>query len=289
MFGFLKNLLGKSQEKALIKSKVNEVLDELEKQSQREVIYIKTRIANNLNLLQSKVGGVPYIPVNSQVLEQAEQDDLYLLAQINLSELPPNTILKEKSGILQFWIDKGTFGTEKSKVIFYEEVKEHLSEEEILQKYTPKIEDIKVDSLALSFKLGYEMINRTNIKFDKWFDQIWKQKFGELYSEKEKQYIFDYQYKWFEELYKNKEEYFDEHKIGGYPYYVQNDIALDDKGIVDIASEEQDIVLLQIGEDMKGDEWVICIGDCGVANFHISKQELEKLDFSKVFYNVDCY
>ena len=29
-------------------------------------------------------------------------------------------------------------------------------------------------------------------------------------------------------------------------------------------------------------------GDCGVANFFISRTDLEKLDFSRVLYNWDC-
>ncbi|MEK3889148.1 DUF1963 domain-containing protein [Bacillus sp. FSL K6-3431] len=45
-------------------------------------------------------------------------------------------------------------------------------------------------------------------------------------------------------------------------------------------------MLLQIDSEFeKGMMW----GDSGVANFFIRKQDLERLDFSHVLYNWDCF
>ena len=43
------------------------------------------------------------------------------------------------------------------------------------------------------------------------------------------------------------------------------------------------------GKDGKSSEWEILWGDCGVANFFISRADLKARNFSNVYYNWDCY
>lgn len=275
MFGFLRFAAGR-QKWELMQQKVNAVLEELAAVSRREVIYVKTAAPDCMDVRQSTVGGLPYIPADSGFLEQAVRGNLYLLAQINLSELPDNTLLKHRRGILQFWIDKESFGTDAAKVIFYPDIGECLSAEEVLRQYRPEIEDIS-GSWVLSFRLGHEMINTSTYRFEEWFDDIWRQKYGEVYRQSDRRLIADCQSAWFAE--RNEAEDCGGHKIGGYPDYIQEDTAPADK----------DVLLLQIGEDRKDGQWAVCIGDCGAAYFHIAAEDLAQSDFSRIFYDVQCY
>lgn len=75
---------------------------------------------------------------------------------------------------------------------------------------------------------------------------------------------------------KNKNEY-SNHKIGGYPYFTQNDVLLDKKHF--------DTLLLQIDTD---DENGIMWGYCGVGNFFIKKENLQSLQFSTILFTWDC-
>lgn len=69
------------------------------------------------------------------------------------------------------------------------------------------------------------------------------------------------------------------HRLGGYAFFTQ----YDPREYKDEYSD-YDILLLQIDTDELLD---IMWGDSGVANFFITKKDLERLDFSKVLYNSD--
>ncbi len=66
-------------------------------------------------------------------------------------------------------------------------------------------------------------------------------------------------------------------RMGGYPFFTQEDPRSQNDSV------KRDVLLLQIDSD---DE--IMWGDCGVANFFISEEDLEDKDFSNVLYNWDC-
>jgi uncharacterized protein YwqG len=74
-------------------------------------------------------------------------------------------------------------------------------------------------------------------------------------------------------------------KIGGYAYFTQDDPRSNQANPIE--SEDEYILLLQIDSNTDGTDSILW-GDCGVANFFITKKDLINLDFSKVFYNWDC-
>lgn len=74
-------------------------------------------------------------------------------------------------------------------------------------------------------------------------------------------------------------------KIGGYAYFTQDDPRSRKEHPVD--TENEYVLLLQIDSNTDGTDSIMW-GDCGVANFFITKKDLANLDFSKVFYNWDC-
>lgn len=274
------------------------VLDILEKNKKS---MIKISLSDDKpNLFQSKFGGVPYLSKNVEIPKNKKNEQLTLLAQINIEELPKNNIYPMKEGILRFWIlnddvlglDYDTHLGNGFKVVYYKEIDKNVTEEEVLEKYKPyKDEDSYFPiegEFFLSFKLtdGYfsdsnddfrEIVNREMKKFHIENKEKYKE-ILKVYDDKEYLSYWDI---WdiLEEDKKIGEILFESgHKIGGFPNFTQSDIR-------EIGDYE--ILLLQI--DSEGTEKnEIMWGDCGIANFFIREKDLKELNFEKVIYNWDC-
>lgn len=274
------------------------VLDILEK-NKKPMINISLS-DDKPNLFQSKFGGLPYLPKDREVPKNKENEQLTLLAQINIEELPENNIYPMKEGILQFWIlnddilglDYDTNLGDGYKIIYYKDIDKSVTEEEILEKYKPyKDEDsyFPVEGeFSLSFKLtdGYfsdsnddfrEIVDREMKKF---YDEN-KDKYSEILKIYDKENQLNYWEIWdiLEEDKEIGEKLFGAgHKIGGFPDFTQSDIR---------EVGEYEILLLQIDSvGTKKNE--IMWGDCGIANFFIREKDLKELNFDKAIYNWDC-
>ena len=275
------------------------VLDILEKNKKP---MIKISLSDDKpNLFQSKFGGVPYLPKDVEVPKNKENEQLTLLAQINIEELPKNNIYPMEEGMLQFWIlnddvlglDYDTHLGNGFKVVYYKEIDKSVTEEEVLEKYNPyKDEDSYFPiegEFSLSFKLTDGYCTASDDRFSKLFikeiEKFEKEKgkeYKEIFEKYKKNNIgynicYDF-YEIFEEDKNLNDKLFGAgHKIGGYPDYTQNDIR----------DEEYEILLLQIdSEETEKNE--IIWGDCGIANFFIREKDLKELNFDKVIHNWDC-
>ena len=274
------------------------VLDILEKNKKS---MIKISLSDDKpNLFQSKFGGVPYLPKNVEVPKNKKNEQLTLLAQINIEELPKNNIYPMEKGILQFWIlnddvlglDYDTHLGNGFKVVYYKEIDKSVTEEEVLEKYKPyKDEDsyFPVEGeFSLSFKLtdGYfldsnddfrEIVNREMKKFHIENKEKYKE-ILKVYDNKEYLSYWDIWDILEEDKEIGKKLFEAGHKIGGFPNFTQSDVR-------EIGDYE--ILLLQI--DSEGTEKnEIMWGDCGIANFFIREKDLKELNFEKVIYNWDC-
>lgn len=274
------------------------VLDILEK-NKKPMIEISLS-DEKPNLFQSKFGGVPYLPKDKEVPKNKENEQLTLLAQINIDELPENNIYPMKEGILQFWIlnddilglDYDTHLGDGFKVVYYKEIDKSVTEEEILEKYKPyKDEDsyFPVEGeFSLSFKLtdGYfsdsnddfrEIVDREMKKF---YDEN-KDKYSEILKIYDKENQLNYWEIWdiLEEDKEIGEKLFGAgHKIGGFPDFTQSDIR---------EVGDYEILLLQIDSD-RTEKNEIMWGDCGIANFFIREKDLKEFNFDRAIYNWDC-
>ena len=273
------------------------VLEILEK-NKKDMIKIEL-FDNKPSLFESKFGGVPYLPKNTEAPKDKKGRQFTLLAQINIEELPKNNIYPMKEGMLQFWIlnddvlglDYDTHLGDGYKVIYYKEIDKSVTEEEILTKYKPYEDEDSYfpieGEFSLKFKLteGYfsdsndkfrEIVNEELKKF--YFEN--KEKYQEILKIYNDEEILSYWDIWdiLEEDKNIGKKLFDGgHKIGGYPNFTQSDIR----------DEEYDILLLQIdSESTEKNE--IMWGDCGIANFFISEKDLKNLNFENVLYNWDC-
>ncbi|WP_294707197.1 YwqG family protein [uncultured Fusobacterium sp.] len=274
------------------------VLDILEK-NKKPMIEISLS-DEKPNLFQSKFGGVPYLPKDKEVPKNKENEQLTLLAQINIDELPENNIYPMKEGILQFWIlnddilglDYDTHLGDGFKVVYYKEIDKSVTEEEILEKYKPyKDEDSYFPiegEFSLNFKLtdGYfsdsnddfrEIVDREMKKF---YDEN-KDKYSEILKIYDKENQLNYWEIWdiLEEDKKIGKKLFGAgHKIGGFPDFTQSDIR---------EVGDYEILLLQIDSD-RTEKNEIMWGDCGIANFFIREKDLKEFNFNKAIYNWDC-
>ena len=274
------------------------VLDILEK-NKKPMIEISLS-DDKPNLFQSKFGGLPYLPKDREVPKNKENEQLTLLAQINIEELPENNIYPMKEGILQFWIlnddilglDYDTNLGDGYKIIYYKDIDKSVTEEEVLEKYKPyKDEDSYFPiegEFSLSFKLtdGYfsdsnddfrEIVDREIKKF---YDEN-KDKYSEILKIYDKENQLNYWEIWniLEEDKEIREKLFGAgHKIGGFPNFTQSDIR---------EVGDYEILLLQIDSD-RTEKNEIMWGDCGIANFFIREKDLKELNFDRAIYNWDC-
>ena len=266
---------------------IEQFVADLNTTTQREVICISLSLADNLALTDSKFGGTPYIPKNGTLPTSVDGKLLFMLAQINCEQLPENTLYPQK-GLLQFWIaatedylyglDLDNFcNNDNKRVIYYPTIGEALPIENFIENYTFENCYLPFDAdlqFALHFTNGTETFSIEEKSAEREFIRKWNETFSDDIKEmwdlpRETCQIID------NLLLKDPTG----HKIGGYPYFTQVD-----------PREENDphtFLLLQIDTD-EVDNKEILWGDCGVANFFISPEDLAACQFDNILYNWDC-
>ena len=270
---------------------INIIIEEIKKNNSRECINIVIEENNSLNLTDSKFGGLPYISTDSDTPKDSNGNQLALLAQINCSDLPENT-LYPKDGLLQFWISRNDdFGLDNKKdycVKYIENIENNITKESILTKYKLLDEENseeyspfnkKNTSFALKFEKGISTITSTDFLFEdialKTIHELFPdENIEDLYDDLERD-VFNTLFKAFKGV---------DHAIGAYPTFTQWDPR---------NPEEKDaygITLLQVEShwDNDSNSSGIMWGDSGVANFFINKEKLEHLNFEDVLFNWDC-
>ena len=270
---------------------INIIIEEIKKNNSRECINIVIEENNSLNLTDSKFGGLPYISTDSDTPKDSNGNQLALLAQINCSDLPENT-LYPKDGLLQFWISRNDdFGLDNKKdycVKYIKNIENNITKESILNKYKLLDEENseeyspfnkKNTSFALKFEKGISTITSTDFLFEnialKTIHELFPdENIEDLYDDLERD-VFDTLFKAFSGV---------DHAIGAYPTFTQWDPR---------NPEEKDaygITLLQVEShwDNDSNSSGIMWGDSGVANFFINKEKLEHLNFEDVLFNWDC-
>lgn len=270
---------------------INIVIEEIKKNNSRECINIIIEENNSLNLTDSKFGGLPYVSTDEDIPKDSNGNQLALLAQINCSDLPENT-LYPKEGLLQFWISRNDdFGLDNKKdycVKYIKNIENNITIENILNKYNLLNEENseeyspfnkKNTSFALKFEKGISTITSTDFLFEdialKTIHELFPdENIEDLYDDLERD-VFNTLFKAFNGV---------EHAIGAYPTFTQWDPR---------NPEEKDaygITLLQVESYWNNDSNSsgIMWGDSGVANFFINKEKLEHLNFEDVLFNWDC-
>ncbi|UYG93719.1 YwqG family protein [Cytobacillus firmus] len=230
-------------------------------------------------LLESKFGGHPYLPKLSDHPKDEQGNYMNLFAQINFEEVPRIEPMPE-SGILQFYLSPvdDLYGLDfdnptaqrNYRVIYHPNIVK--DEEDLVTdfSYVPDLSieyDPIVQEAKMSFQLKIAPVPADDFRFEDMvnidlFESIDHPDYEDLHE------------LYFEELGAEG------HKIGGYPYFTQQDPRekSDPTG-------EYTILLFQADTD---DDIDLMFGDSGVANFFIKEEDLKNRNFTNVLYNWDC-
>ena len=266
------------------KVKLDKIADIIKEKTKTISYSISCEQGDDISIFESKFGGLPYWDLNMEYPLDNKGKKIVLLAQINFEKENFDDDRLPKKGILQFFISSdimnGLEGT-GYKVIYHENINENIKKEDIEKLDIPTSRTIDGDKeeyfpfeeeYKITFNKKEDFLGPAVYNFDDVVKQIIKDEFNEEVTEN----IYDY-FSYEEYDYLTKDLDTTGHKIFGYPYFTQTDPRYYD----DVKKYE--LVLLQIDSD-GGIMW----GDSGVANFFIDSEDLEKRDFSKVFYTWDC-
>ena len=271
---------------------INKVIEKIRDNNTHEYINIILEANDNLNVTDSKFGGIPYIAKDSDVPKDSNDTQLALLAQINCTELPEN-VLYPKEGLIQFWISRndnfGLNNKEDYRVIYIKKIENDITNDDILNKYNLLNENNdeeyspfnkKNTSFALKFEKGISTITSNDFQFENLVLQTVRELFPDedvkdLYNDLDQE-VFNTLFKAFTGV---------NHAIGAYPTFTQWYPRNPDE------PNAYDITLLQVDSQWESEpnSSQIMWGDCGVAHFFINKEKLENLEFEDVLFNWDCF
>lgn len=268
----------------------NELQDEIDKfkdkikATERGVINIETgSFSSKLGLRESKFGGDPFMPKGFSYPKSTNGGYLYLIAQINFSEITGKLADYPEKGILQFYIaDDFMWGVEPNvedasennlnyKVLYFED--EKYKDEDLITDFSflkpEKDRSLPITGeFSLKFSTTKEAMSFHDFRFEKDFPDFPLEEIN--YDPN----IMN--------TYLGFEVADSGHKIGGYPYFVQYDPRQN------LKSDKKYELLFQMDSDFRTSANEIMWGDAGVANFFITEDDLKAKDFSKVLYNWDC-
>lgn len=271
---------------------INKVIERIRDNNTHEYINIILEANDNLNVADSKFGGIPYIAKDSDVPKDSNNTQLALLAQINCTELPEND-LYPKEGLIQFWISRndnfGLNNKEDYRVIYIKKIENDITNDDVLNKYNLLNENNDEEyspfnkentSFALKFEKGISTITSNDFQFENLVLQTVRELFPDedvknLYNDLDQE-VFNTLFKAFTGV---------NHAIGAYPTFTQWDPRNPDE------PNAYDITLLQVDSQWESNpnSSQIMWGDCGVAHFFINKEKLENLEFEDVLFNWDCF
>ena len=268
----------------------DEIWAEYEKTAQTKTFAKITLTENELKIIDSKVMGLPYIPKGAQIPQTANGDKMIMIAQINCDDLQGLADFPEK-GILQFFVlndEDGLLGLDfdnqtvqdSFRVIYHEKIEEFYDENELKSIYNPyNFEESYITNDNESYKMNFELTSEKE-RFEDMFYHI----FRKICKEKGlKQTQEDWLYRKLLNFMQYSENYYSQ--CDGFAFFTQ-----DDPREYNEEYKKFDTVLFQLNSEFDENtrNWKVCIGDAGVINFFINRENLKKKDFSEILYNWDC-
>lgn len=235
-------------------------------------------------IINSKLGGLPYLPRGASYPRDDTGEYMALLAQINFSEgdfpapFPKKGLLQifvsafvyEQTSETNSCVSSNLFNVRYYPIMPSEDLVTDFSylRNLSLQRYSIASQGPIDHELLLTFSKKIEPISATDYRLHQFisldlaeqFTNIEQQPFSELYL-----------------------QHFSsaEHKMGGYPYFIAEDIRANSKLL-----QEYDTLLLQIVSD---DERGIMWGDSGIIKFFINHEKLKACNFSDILFYVEAY
>ena len=273
------------------------LLEDIKARTKVPAYRLRVKRGMTLGLTDSKIGGLPYWDLSRPYPADEKGQPMQLLAQINFGaeDMDPPF---PKTGLLQFFIGLDEmFGCnfadapdqKNYRVVYHPKIDGSVTPDQVLSLGAPGLVDDDRTSpleeeLAIHTERADSSANDRSFVFEEAFRAAVKAVMGVDMGEQKSYEFLD------EDVYDELFESFLEtddgcmnggHWMLGYPSFTQEDPRSEDSPF--------DTLLLQV-DSMRDEEngYSILWGDCGVANFFISRTDLEKLDFSRVLYNWDC-
>ena len=286
----MKNELEIKIDDEFAKKVYDEIWDKYQKTAQTKAFAKITLTEDELKITDSKVMGLPYIPKGAQIPQTANGDKMMMIAQINCDDLQGLADFPEK-GILQFFVlndEDGLLGLDfdnqtvqdSFRVIYHEKIEEFYDENELKSIYNPyNFEESYITNDNESYKMNFELTSEKE-RFEDMFYHI----FTKICKEKGlKQTQEDWLYRKLLNFMQYSENYYSQ--CDGFAFFTQ-----DDPREYNEEYKKFDTVLFQLNSEFDENtrNWKVCIGDAGVINFFINRENLKKKDFSEILYNWDC-
>ena len=280
-----------TEQERLDTEKLDRILEVLKEQTRCDVVCIHTVPFESIGIAESKLGGYPYWRADMAYPRDAAGKPLYLLAQLDLSEVRDARL--PDHGLLQFFVASDEFcganfeepdDNRGFRVVYHENVDPAVTEESVKELGIKATMDAAANGdrfLPLEtqekiiFEHVTECVSESSCEFDTLMGRALRIACGE-------ELIGNSAWKTFNDTefeYLTKDLGGWGHKMFGYPQFTQGDIR-------DYDGEAPcfyDTLLLQVDSE-GGIMW----GDCGIANFFIHGDDLARRDFSKVLFTWDC-
>ena len=272
-----------------------QIIDRMKEMTSRSTVTMKLKHGTP-GITDSKVSGIPFIPVGGEYpVDAVTGDMLYLLIQINFAQVPHIPDFPEK-GILQVFIGGGDcYGCDFDdmtaqnawRVLYHEDISDPMSEEQVtaLMETLPKVEnpDLPFEEEGAVYDIVFTE-NTMAMSFGdfRFVDTVWE-KCEDIIPDD-----IDRENGWYDIPDEISDEISDElsgsgSRLGGYSGFTQDD----PRGDNDELSEYE--LLLQLdSEGDENDDWALMFGDSGILNIFIRPEDLKNKDFSNVMYNWDC-
>ena len=224
----------------------------------------------------SLIGPEGYVPLDSHIPRDVFGRKMYLLAQINFSQITVPTHFPSQ-GLLQFYVSddclktkqhhKGILSQNNFKVLYIENPISSIPLANVRTMSQPSYYPVS-RTLQLQHVEAIEPVSKSDFRFDAYipYDAIHKLRLQDELP--------------FEEFYL---QHFSgaQHKVGGYAYFIEEDLRKTSAEL-----QHYDTLLLQIiSNDAQGIMW----GDSGVIKFFINERDLRRLSFENTILYVEDY
>lgn len=246
---------------------INSKLQKWKDITKKPAIFFTLNGSDGKSIIGGKINENPPIGSNGKPMR--------LLAAIFCSELPQNSFLPS-IGVLRFYItpndllgaDFDNLTQQKDFRVLFDE------NESLFETYDCSNNDEYFpvgSSLRPKFTLGEDSMTFDDYRFDKTFENA-VNNYGDKFS------FEDYENDEFmSELTR------EEHKLGGYPCFIQCDPREGETSL-----QRYDTLLFQLASEYSRSQEKIMFGDAGVCNFFISSADLRAKKFSDILYYWDC-
>lgn len=276
----------------------DQILEYIKTETVQPSITLVPDLNSDPTLTDSKIGGIPYWNPKMKYPVDENNEKMKLLCQLNFSDSNINNTILPSKGILQFFISatdecygvnwEDNYDQTNWRIIYHNTFDKNIKYDDIKDIIFVPDEDgfypveipCKIDLVE-----SESYIQISNYNFESVLNDAIKKVTGKNFDVNS--------YDFFNYYYDENNTYYDlfisalydgECHLLGYPDFTQFDIR-EDLSLKEL--EDFNILLLQLNSACWDD--IICWGDYGIANFFINSEALKNNDFSKVYYNWDCY